>query len=1050
MKNFQATTVPLQGYNLIEASAGTGKTYSIAILVLRLILEQKRSIDKILIVTFTKAAVAELQVRIRKFLYEAYYAAGGNTNIDPTVFQLVDHAKTLFPEEDIALLLYDNITLLDEAKIMTIHGFCQNIIKENSFESNQVFGATFRTDIDDITTQYVNDFWRKNITTLNITYLSALDYQSLRANLLEVVKKSLDGLPLLVPTMIYDQWDKIFNAFDNGTLNNEQLLEQVLIYGSYQIVQNIINHKKNMGILTYDDLINDVYQAINGPYAESLIHNIRSQYDVVFIDEFQDTDHKQYTIFKAIFNHEDHITFMIGDPKQSIYAFRQADINTYFKARKDAGENVYTMNTNYRSTPLIIEALNILLLPKPDFDTFHFGKSTDSIVYHPVEAGLKNTPKLYQNNVPASAISVYQFAVKEERIQKIANDIATLINNPAHYFLKDGEKRMIKPADIGILVRGNKTGVAIQQQLSKKGVPAIMVNDNTIFNSRSATSYLYLLEACLNPQIKTINKVLTSNLSPYSLDEILCLDEEFLLLLFTEWRKTWDEKGLHALINRFLSDINFNEHIKKDSSNDSVRLYVDLLQLTELLHKMQLQKSLTQEDIVYHLKQGILGNLPKDDTHQLRIESDEEAVQIATIHKSKGLEYPIVFIADVDADRPNDKNFTKSFYSKDHQSYFSLIPMYWDAYKDQLETEHERDARRLIYVAFTRAKYKIFTYSKTAFNKTMPKKGGGIFLKHLLINKNLPEGIIDENIELSGHQLKAKIDVAKDIAPFRHTPNITLDQTWTVMSYTRFSGSHYTTPKLSIGTNTEPYDTFIFESIGKGAQLGTRMHSLLEVLDFSDNKLWSKKIAKSLNIILTKDHALDKKQEQLINDYLTLIHHLANATIHTKDSALQLKLINNKKILHELEFYFPLREAQAKLIVDFMEAYDLGHVSEQLYPVIKGYMTGLIDMVFESYGKYYILDWKTNFLGNRLEDYSQENIEQAMLEHNYHLQYIIYSLALKKYLAERIPNFNYERDFGGVIYVFIRGVRAGNEFNNGVYYNCPSEEQISIFEKIMS
>lgn len=1049
MKNFQATTVDLSGYNLIEASAGTGKTYSIAILILRLILEQKKPINTILVVTFTKAAVAELQLRIRKFLYDAYAVTKGDPTIDPTVISMVENAITASDRDAIAQLLYDNITLLDESKIMTIHGFCQSILTENAFESNQIIGAKLVADIDDIVVQNINDFWRSKITVLPIDILSQIDIQLLRTEIISLVKNELSSVPYRTPHMAFDKWDAIIHAFNQSEIDAVDFHEQLLYSAAKHIVQRIHLYKKEKGILTYNDLIDQVYQALQSSNAAHLIQTIREQYSIVFIDEFQDTDHKQYFIFKSIFRTETHTTFMIGDPKQSIYAFRQADIYTYFKARKDAGELVYTMNTNYRSTPKIINAINLLLLPKPDFDTFYFKDDADAIAYHPVLSGVKNERQLIINHEPCDAITIRKIKAADDRIVQIANDVAALVNNPAHYFSKDTAQTPIKPSDIGILVRKNKTGLAIQQQLSRRGIPAVLVNDNTIFGTRTAKGYLALLEACVLPKKQTINQFLVSSLTPYDVDTVLKLSEEATLQLFAQWKKIWDDKGLHSLINQYLSDFGILDQVKQDQSNQTVRTYVDIMQLTEILHKLQLQKNLNKEDIIYHLKQGIAGKLPKDDAHQIRIESDEDAVQITTIHKSKGLEYPIVMLADVDAERKM-KNDIETVYDLDKGVYFSITKRDYDTYAESIDTEAERTARRLLYVAFTRAKYKIFTYSKTVGNKTMPKKGGGIFLKHLLQQKQLPEYIVSEDTTLMAATHQQQVNVVKPIAPFKVLPTNTLQQNWAVMSYTRLSGSHYASPKLNLGTDLSAYDTFIFEKIGKGAQFGTKMHSMLERIQFDEDKLWDRIIVRSFNNVALPNDTTANTNAIPISFYQMFLQHLTQAKISTDNDIIQLKKINRNAILHELEFYFPLEHTQSELIAQYLDAFEIGHISDHIYDTIVGYMNGLIDMVFEYNDRFYILDWKTNYLGNRLEDYTTTAIAEAMLEQNYHLQYMIYTLALVKYLRLRKPDFDYDRDFGGVIYLFIRGVRKDNSNNEGVFFTKPSAEQFELFEKIMS
>jgi exodeoxyribonuclease V beta subunit len=472
-KPFIATTVPLQNSNLIEASAGTGKTYSIAILVLRLLLEKKFSIKEILMVTFTKAAVAELEERIRLFVREAYRASKGEKINDPLVASIVDG----FPDnKEAQQLLKEAVLFLDETSVLTIHSFCQKTLNEFAFETNQLFGAETIKDTATIIEEQVNKFWRKNITTLSPELLQPLifDGKLSRKSLSDAIKEFLGGKKYFsfdekedfslndncraafikelkelkekedalnqevieyvmnnakrlreissknqyaktFPTGLFnnpqefiqtilskrksgyigklfqdvldqcDDCDEAKNAKDK-TLN--KIISHITCFAIQETLSGIRHYKQLNNQISFDDMISHVHTALIKENSGKLIDELQKKYKAVFVDEFQDTDRMQYEIFQKAFG-ENTILFYIGDPKQSIYAFRKADIFTYFKAYKEV-ENIYQMNENFRSSERMIEAMNLFFQPDEEFDAFFFKNSEDAINYIEVSSPSPN------------------------------------------------------------------------------------------------------------------------------------------------------------------------------------------------------------------------------------------------------------------------------------------------------------------------------------------------------------------------------------------------------------------------------------------------------------------------------------------------------------------------------------------------------------------------------------------------------------------------------------------------------------------------------------
>jgi exodeoxyribonuclease V beta subunit len=536
---FDAKSVALADSNLIEASAGTGKTYSIALLVLRLVLEQRMPIDKILMVTFTKAAVAELQERVRKFIRQALVAALGQEINDEAIAALVRAQIDARTKEEVVDILQQAVLLLDELSVLTIHSFCQQTLSEFAFETKQQFGAEMFTDMAQLVDQELNKFWRKYVTTMDVALLQQLGFSTLRLELRNVILQHLDGKQ-------YDEYDGQIQYSLDGldvaaleTLQRQyamesQKFEQQLVATFYELRDEIeaacrsskstskkafierlhdahefiallrrssavkliqalpsrflslfeevksfidgagtnliLQSKKRLfyfaiqevsaavkdfllrnNLMGYNDLIQNLHAALLQQPNPSLVAALNEKYKAVFVDEFQDTDREQYEIFITAFTEA--ILFFIGDPKQSIYAWRKADIFTYFHARSSV-KHFYSMNVSYRANAPLVKAMNAFFLPRQEFDTFYFHGEKDSIEYtHVAHHQGKDKGVLYYESLPAVPLSIYKVQKKEEIHWAVARQILQLLSNPKYTMIMDGEERAVKPSDIGILVR---------------------------------------------------------------------------------------------------------------------------------------------------------------------------------------------------------------------------------------------------------------------------------------------------------------------------------------------------------------------------------------------------------------------------------------------------------------------------------------------------------------------------------------------------------------------------------------------------------------------
>lgn len=374
--DFNPVDVPLAGANLIEASAGTGKTYSIAILALRLILEKGLPVDEVLMVTFTRDAAAEMQLRVRSFIRQALQIASGNLEgADPQIQHIVERQQ----DRDLAINRLKNALIqFDQSSIFTIHGFCARVLSEYAFESGQLFNA--RTiepvEMNELIADAFNQEWRDQVTTLEeFLLISFIQEGSLRDRIWGLVNAGIAGKKIYVGETQEDQslnhlWNITLGEYRNHGASSEKIRNKLISILAAKILKRVEERlafqKTRDAVVNFDDMIIRLHRVICNPeangieYAERLIKVLQNRYSAVFIDEFQDTDQLQFEIFHKVFRspqaQSTHTLFFIGDPKQSIYAFRKADLQTYFRAGTLV-DHIWRMNTNFRSTAGYIQAI---------------------------------------------------------------------------------------------------------------------------------------------------------------------------------------------------------------------------------------------------------------------------------------------------------------------------------------------------------------------------------------------------------------------------------------------------------------------------------------------------------------------------------------------------------------------------------------------------------------------------------------------------------------------------------------------------------------------
>jgi exodeoxyribonuclease V beta subunit len=1086
-ENFDSKTVVLSGSNLVEASAGTGKTHSVAILALRLVVEKNISLDKILMVTFGKAAVRELEERVRKFIRLAYRYACGNDIKEASIKSVVD------AEAQSAVRLKAAIAKLDETAIFTIHSFCQRSLTEFAFETNQIFGAETLEDLNAVVEDEVNDFWRTKIASIEIELLKKLRSKTYkvglvgnekylsRAALMAVLMNVLSGksfasaqcaittnadfeseikqleaqieIPTGIVQLIQDHSargysdairSKFIAACDAKStfieyvfLNKdkvymqaivgEELIKQCclvqnaigklpmqIINGFYQqaineVVPRIQEMMKARNQMSYDDLIVNLHQALHSGDSNALRTLLRKKYEAVFVDEFQDNDKFQYEIFNTLYA-DSAILFYIGDPKQVIYSWRKADLNSYFVAKKAVGKR-YSMATNFRSSKNMVAAMNLFFTA---IDDPFLNSDNIAMEYNTVQANeAAENSSVFEHESQLAALTIFTDFANESALTDAAVDkVKTLLIKG-----KIGTRK-IEPSNIAVLVRSAYQATMVKEGLMRCGIPSIVIADTKVFESGEAQQLSYILQAVVQVSESNIRRALLCKHTAMDSQIIQKIDMDDQVHAFRKYADLCDQEGIYSCLMHFYTDFQVRENLLNPNVENGQRMLSNLFQLAEVLQKVQNEKQLDGSALLSFLNKALAGfNDEEGEAFVQRIESDNAAVTISTIHKSKGLEYDIVLAPYLELVGKINNAFS-SFRSVEGDYVFTSNSSMDEEHSASCLQQLNQENRRLLYVAITRAKYQCFLFSKTVDKENALRP----FVTALNMLPPVPN--ILEMLPYEACDAQYQRDNALVKYTYLEAPNFTLqDAQWRKLSYSFLCGEHAVSAKIFRKEELEPYDQFIFADLERGKNAGNLLHNIFEFVDFTNAAQWEKAVRISL------ERYLPMKAADFIAPMCDMLDHVLNVEIKCGDASFELAQVNNAHKCNELEFDMKVGQMHLKQLADLSS--DTVHLQYIDATAYYGIMNGSMDLFFELKGKYYILDWKSNYLGDRVEDYAPELLVEAMNENNYHLQYHIYTLAAKRFLENRIPDFNYERDFGGVLYLFVRGIRKGSE--NGVF-----------------
>ncbi|WP_421240578.1 exodeoxyribonuclease V subunit beta [Aeromonas enteropelogenes] len=1174
---------PLHGERLIEASAGTGKTYTIAGLYLRLLLghgplieegedagqpsahERPLSVTEILVVTFTEAATAELRGRIRGRIHEARLAFMRGHSGDALLAQLLAEVED---HELAARRLLAAERQMDEAAVFTIHGFCQRMLKQNAFESGALFETEFLTDDSQLRLQAVSDYWRAEFYPVDKALASAvralwpspaallremngwLDNSELEmrppagdetlaarhqvamarieavkeAWLAQVdeIRRQTDGHISRYTGKNYEGWlakiadwaqdeasgyaipkelDRfgqtvleanlkkggelptlpLFGEIDALLASRPGIRDLILQRAAVVVRSRMQASKRQAHQLSFDDLLKDLDGALGSSLGERLCGRIRATYRVAMIDEFQDTDPQQYRIFHRLYGgHSDTALLMIGDPKQAIYGFRGADIFTYIQARRNVSAH-YTLGRNWRSSSALVAAVNGL-----------FERAKDPFIYEadipflPVEAQGKSKA-LHLDGETAPVLHCWQLSGQPtfnrgDYQSKMARATAAEIHRLLT-LAREGKALIgsepVKAGDIAVLVRTGAEGKLVQQELARLAIASVYLsNRESVLEQVEAREILLILHACQNPsEERSLRAALATglfDLDAKALDE-LASDErawESAVQEFMEYRKVWHRRGVLAMLRALLHRRNLAASLLASPYGE--RRLTNFLHLGELLQ--QVSSELDGEyALLRWLGEAVNRQSGQDAEQILRLESERKLVQIVTIHKSKGLEYPLVFLPFICSHRSAD---TPLYHEADEAGNRTILDL-TGAEESLAEADKERLAEdlRLLYVALTRGVYATWLglapvrsgngksektdLHQTAIGYLLQKgeEGDAATLATALsaLAEDLPGVAVGEPSLTRPAPLPAEEEQLGE--PQVRRFGGTLERDWWISSYSGLAAQGHGHSK-GVLANPGFDDEVVTEAAAlaaeepvqapqpsiftfpKGARPGTLLHSLFETIDFQSAA--GEPLAEHIATLLAQD-GFDESWASVLQQQVEAVLETPLETGFGEPVRLRDLAPERKQV--ELEFFLPMGRVTAPALTALCQQHDpLSRGNKPLsFATVQGMLKGFIDLVFEWQGRWYLLDYKSNHLGMSPADYSRPALEQAMVEHRYDLQYQLYSLALHRLLALRLPGYDFDQHFGGVFYLFLRGMPQG-----GIFHTRPSRELVLGLDRLFS
>ena len=1184
-ERFDAGQMPLDGLRLIEASAGTGKTFSLAGLYLRLLLEQWLSVREILVMTFTRAATQELRERIRARLAQAARLAVDPDSADADnteqqfALDIINKVATRRGRDAIATHLRESAARMDEATICTIHRFAQQAAAENAFDSALPFDRGEQVDDGPLHQEVIADYWRGQVIGRAGHQAQAFlqlwsDPEALAKDLGPVLQKAhvqLVGPTAKVITEKTEQtrqlWQKEQAALaklleqaeeENACFKNKGLDKVMAAAGgaaglmeqldsglagtseghaglpdwisdmadAESIAKHIKKkpakdwfHPQNLALVqalaelqalgrlaalraalasvreealerkrarrqySFNDMITGLHEAIHSTDSgDALADSLHRTWPWALVDEFQDTDPLQYAILKRIYARRDRGgLLMIGDPKQAIYGFRGGDVFAYLQASGDATAR-YSLDTNFRSTANVLSAVETV---------FRAGGEQafviDRIHFQSVNAGRRDGDRIISRDAqPLPAMTLWQVDDAASK-QDAEGDLIDAAVHQIHELLdgntlivsdnKDEAEQTLKPADIAVLVNTNAQAADMQRALSRRGIAAVCLHQKSVFASEEALDMLRLLRAVATPADEdALRAALATPLLGQRMGDLIRLAQEE-----QEWQannarfqsahERWRQAGVLAMLRPLLQE----EAPRLLAHEDGERRMTNYLQLAELLQQAS-GEQFGFAGLIRWLEEAIQS--PSSDSgdadeQQLRLESDDALIRIATVHKVKGLQYRIVLLpfapllGAMGSDKP-------PFLYHDDRGQACLdfnTGTHADA-QQRAVAENRAEAIRLLYVALTRAEqacYLPWGPINTAQNGALAwllHQADGADARQRFASTKPPAWLNAETTAQRLNELAAAsggcIEVRPLPAPLSEDaprPASTPPEgqarsdwpaarrPWSVFSFSRLiRGASHAMSSDTGGDDEAPDEQLADVASGelhlRGATFGTAVHDILENADFTtwpgpDDDLGNAEMSLIENTLMAAGLPLpDGKAHGTLLKQVGL---LISRCLHTPiDGIGPLAALPPGQRVAEMEFILGLGGSRTGDIMKLIQSHGYGGdlPEARQRQLLEGLMHGYIDLTVEADGRYYVIDYKSNDLGPDQRHYRGDALKQAVHAAHYDLQYLIYTVALHRHLGKRLPGYDPEKHLGGVRYLFLRGM-TGEDKADGVFSDSP-------------
>ncbi len=1041
------------GTTVLEASAGTGKTFTIAALTARYVAEGAADLSEIMLVTFGNAASRELRDRVRERLVSAERglrdpAAARADERDPVLRLLAD-----VPDEEVQRRrgrLARALAGFDEATIATTHSFCSQMLAGLGMAADADPTAVFVEDIDDLVREVVDDLYVRTFAKAPGTPFLT------HAELLDLGRRAVGS----------DRQSDLWPRSDEGLPGRRRKAAEA-------VRREVERRKRLTGLVDYDDWLSLLRDALADPSSGTVAcDRVAARYRVVMVDEFQDTDPVQWQILDRAF-HGRTTLVLIGDPKQAIYAFRGGDVTTYLAAAAEATTEA-TLGTNWRSDACLLGALDLL------FGGAALGHRR--IVVRPVEAAHPE-PRLTGAGAPLRLRRLQRTGhgrmwqglpsvapLRDAVACDVAADVVDLLSGPAQY---DG--RPLQPGDVAVLVRTNAQGGLVRETLGRAGVPAVFAGGGSVFATPSATSWLRLLEAMEQPH--RAGRVRSAALSVFLGCDEEALDDggdelaDRLGPRLRRWADLLAERGVAAFLEVLTAEEGLPERVL--ARPDGERVLTDLRHIGQVLHAAAQRESLGLTTLVEWLRRRIAqASVEGTDERSRRLESDAAAVQIMTVHVSKGLEFPVVYVPYAWDRWVPDNPQVLRLHDDQGRRVLDVGGSGSSGYAEaraRHEAEESGEDLRLLYVALTRARCQVVAHWAPSGNTAAAP------LHRLLFGAAGP-GVEpaarvlpppDDDVAADLEALAARSDGGIEVAevtgravprwqpPSPAAPELsvseftrTLDDEWRRTSYSALTrsaheaahGQHLASEPDAPGTDDErdaqepvleapPADALPspLTDLPGGATFGTLVHDVLEDLDPDAlDERCADAVARHLVPGVTAEALADALRPVL--------------TTPLGDLGLALADVAAGDRLAELDFELPLAggddavpHATLADVVDLLRRHDLGALAG--YPellaglepqALRGFLTGSMDAVLRLPGPVFaVVDYKTNRLGAEplsTWHYRPSAMAEEMQRAHYVLQALLYCVALHRYLRWRLPGYDPERHIGPVLYLFVRGM----------------------------